>query len=246
MKLTSILWIASLFCIVASLPARATPAAGVAMYGEPKYPAGFPAFEYVNPDAPKGGSLHQAAYSSFDTLNPFVLSGVAAPGVGLMYDTLMKASLDEPFSLYALVADSIDISPARDRVAFHINPRAAFSDGSPITAADVSFSFDILKEQGIPMYRAYYRDVARVETPDDHTIVFHLSPPVNRELPLILGELPVLSRAWWQDRDFTKTSLDIPVSSGPYLVDKIVPNRSITYRRNPDYWARDLNVNRGA
>lgn len=246
MKLTSILWIASLFCIVASLPAWATPAAGVALYGRPKYPAGFPAFEYVNPDAPKGGSLHQAAYSSFDTLNPFVLSGVAAPGVGLMYDTLMKASLDEPFSLYALVADSIDISPARDRVAFHINPRAAFSDGSPITAADVAFSFDALKEQGIPMYRAYYRDVARVETPDDHTIVFHLSPPVNRELPLILGELPVLSRAWWQDRDFTKTSLDIPVSSGPYLVDKIVPNRSITYRRNPDYWARDLNVNRGA
>lgn len=225
--------------------AGAVPTHGVALYGDPKYPAGFTAFDYVNPDAPRGGVLRQAAYGAFDTLNPFVLNGIAPAGIGLTHDTLMKSSADEPFTLYGLIADEVDISPDRTRVAFHINPRARFSDGSPITADDVVFSFERLRDQGVPAYRAYYRDVARVETPDSLTVVFHLGQGHNRELPLILGELPVLSRAWWQGRDFTKTDLDIPVSSGPYRIQSLVPGRSIVYRKNPDYWARDLNVNRG-
>lgn len=225
--------------------AGAVPTHGVALYGDPKYPAGFTAFDYVNPDAPRGGVLRQAAYGAFDTLNPFVLNGIAPAGIGLTHDTLMKSSADEPFTLYGLIADEVDISPDRTRVAFHINPRARFSDGSPITADDVVFSFERLRDQGVPAYRAYYRDVARVETPDSLTVVFHLGQGHNRELPLILGELPVLSRAWWQGRDFTKTDLEIPVSSGPYRIQSLVPGRSIVYRKNPDYWARDLNVNRG-
>ena len=247
MRLISISLILKAFLIAFMLidSVVAEPMHGVALYGDPRYPAGFTAFEYVNPQAPKGGALREAAYSSFDTLNPFVINGVAAPGVGLMHDTLMKQSADEPFSLYGLIADTIDIAPDRSRVTFHLNPRARFSDGTPITAADVAFSFNTLRDKGVPMYRAYYRDVTVVETPTPDTVVFHLAAETNRELPLILGELPVLSEAWWRDRDFTKTSLDIPVTSGPYLVDKIVPNRSIVYRRNPDYWATDLNVNRG-
>ena len=223
----------------------AAPEHGVALYGATKYAAGFSAFDYVNPDAPKGGILHQASFSTFDTLNPFVINGLSAPGTGLMHDTLMKQSADEAFSLYGLIADSIDISEDRTTVRFHINPKARFSDDSPITAQDVLFSFNILKEKGVPMYRAYYRDVLSAEAPSTDTVVFHLSADTNRELPLILGELPVLSKAYWENRDFTKTSFDIPVSSGPYLIKKIVPNRSIIYQRNPHYWATDLNVNRG-
>lgn len=228
-----------------SLSAVAAPIGSVALYGIPKYEAGFTAFDYVNPNAQKGGVLHQASYSPFDTLNPFVINGVSAPGIGLTYDTLMKQSEDESFSLYGLIADTIDISNDRKTVRFHINPKARFSDNTPVTADDVIFSFQILRDKGVPMYRAYYRDVVSVDSPDSQTVVFHLADTPNRELPLILGELPVLSQAWWQGKDFTKTSLDIPVSSGPYVIDKITPNRSITYRRNPNYWGKELNVNRG-
>ena len=225
--------------------AWASPQHGAALYGDPKYPADFAAFDYVNPSAPKGGLLRQASFGPFDTLNPFVITGMPAPGIGLTYDTLMKQSADEPLSLYGLIAESIDISSDRRTVTFRINPRARFSDDSPITAEDVLFSFQKLRDQGAPMYRAYYRDVLSAETVGADTIVFHLADTVNRELPLILGELPVLSQNWWQDRDFSATSMDIPVSSGPYLIERIIPNRTVIYRRNPNYWAQDLNVNRG-
>ena len=248
MKSILTLWTAKVFILISLLgntSAYAIPEHGVALYGAPKYAANFFAFDYVNPNAPKGGSLREAAYSSFDTLNPFVINGISAPGVGLTHDTLMKQSADEPCSLYGLIADSIDISPDRSTVSFHLNPNARFSDNTPITSADVAFSFNILREKGVPMYRAYYRDVISVETPTSDTIIFHLSADTNRELPLILGELPILSETWWKDRDFSKTSFDIPVSSGPYLIDKIIPNRTMIYRRNPNYWATDLNVNKG-
>ena len=172
----------------------AKPEYGVALYGEPKYSEGFKSFDYVNPEAPKGGVLNEAAYSGFDTVNPFVINGVAAPGIGLTHDTLMKQSADEQFTLYGLIAETIDISDDRQTVAFKINPKACFSDGSSIKAEDVLFSFNILKEKGLPTYRAYYRDVLSVETPQEDLIVFHLSPTTNRELPLILGDLPVLSK----------------------------------------------------
>lgn len=218
----------------------------ITMRGTPKYASTFTAFDYVNPDAPKGGTLKQSAFGSFDTFNPFVLNGIAAAGIGLIYDSLMKQSADEPFSLYGLIADGIAVLPNHQGVAFHINPRATFSDSSPITAEDVAFTFQILKEKGMPTYRYYYQDVANTEVVDSQTIIFHFKENTqNPELPFILGELPVLPKAWWQKRDFTKTSLEIPVGNGPYVIDSFVPGRSIVYKRNPAYWAKDLNVNRG-
>lgn len=231
--------------ILMPLAGTAAPQTGIAMHGTPKYGADFKAFSYVNPLAPKGGTLKQAAIGSFDTFNPFAINGIAAAGIGLTYDTLMKQSADEPFSLYALVAESIDIDKKGHRVLFKINPQARFSDNTPITPADVAFSFTVLKEKGLPTYRAYYQDVVRVETTKD-TVIFYVNPVAeNRELPLILGELPILSKAWWTDKDFTKTTLTPPTSSGPYLIETFEAGKFISYRRNPDYWAKDLNVNRG-
>ena len=217
----------------------------LSMYGVPKYEDDFFAFEYVNPNAPKGGVLKQAAFGSFDTFNPFVIGGIAPGGVALMHDTLMKQSDDEAFSLYGLIADRVQLNSEAHTVSFHINPNARFSDGSKITPQDVVFSFNILKEKGLPVFRYYYGDVRRV-TVQGEWVVFYLNPSApNRELPLILGELPVLSEAYWSTRDFDKTSLDIPVSSGPYTVESFEPGRFIVYVRRTDYWAHDLNVNRG-
>lgn len=219
---------------------------GISMHGAPKYPAGFHSFEYVNPNAPKRGTLTQGAIGIFDTFNPYVINGIAPAGVGLMYDTLMRQSLDEPFSLYGLIAETIEVPDDRSWVAFDINPKARFSDGSPITPEDVIFSFEILRDKGLPTYRYYYADVERVYRQGEHRVRFDFQEGVhNRELPLILGELPILSKAWWQNRDFTKTSLDVPVGSGAYIVDKFDPSKFIEYRLNPSYWAMDLNVNRG-
>lgn len=226
----------------------ASPAEGqsaLSMYGAPKYAEGFSAFAYVNPNAPKGGVLKQAAFGSFDTFNPFVIGGIAPGGVALMHDTLMKQSDDEAFSLYGLIADRVRLEPDKHAVSFHINPKARFSDGSKITPQDVVFSFNVLKEKGLPVFRYYYKDVHQV-TVQEEWVVFSLNPDApNRELPLILGELPVLSEAYWSGRDFDKTSLDVPVGSGPYTVESFEPGRFIVYVRQSDYWARDLNVNRG-
>lgn len=216
------------------------------MRGTPKYAPDFSAFDYVNPQAPKRGTLKYSAFGSFDTFNPFVLNGIPAAGIGLIYDTLMKQSDDESFSLYGLIADGVAVLPNHQGVAFHINPAAKFSDSTPIKSEDVAFTFQILKEKGAPTYRYYYQDVASVETPDSQTIIFFFKPNTqNPELPYILGELPVLPKHFWANRDFEKTSLDLPLGNGAYVVDSFVPGRSITYKRNPTYWAKDLNVNRG-
>ena len=251
LKISSFLCI--IFILIVSLSVKADNEGGVypfqpaiAMRSTPKYPPRFTAFHYVNPDAPKGGTLKQSAFGSFDTFNPFVLNGLAAAGIGLIYDSLMKQSADEPFSLYGLIADGIAILPNHQGVAFHLHPNATFSDSSPITAEDVAFTFHILKTKGSPTYRYYYQDVDRTEILDSQTIVFHFKENTqNPELPFILGELPVLPHTWWEKRDFTQTSLDIPVGSGPYVIDSFTPGRFIVYKRNPTYWARDLNVNRG-
>lgn len=221
-------------------------APAVAMRGTPKYAPDFSAFDYVRADVPKNGVLRQSAFGSFDTFNPFSINGMAPAGIGLVYDSLMKSSADEPFSLYGLIADGIYIFPDKTKVAFHINPKATFQDGSPITAQDVVFSFQTLQEKGVPTYRYYYQDVAKVEALDDKTVVFHFKPESsNQELPFILGELPVLSQKDWSHKDFDKTDLTPPVGSGPYLIDSFEAGRKITYVRNPDYWAKDLPVNRG-
>lgn len=218
---------------------------GLALYGEPKLPPNFKYFNYVNPDAPKGGTLKSSITHGFDTFNPFSINGIAPAGLNLMYDSLMKMNLDEDFAQYGLIAQDVVLSSDRRNVTFTLNPKAVFSDGSPITAEDVLFSFNTLKEKGLPIYRIYYQDVEKAEILDQHRIRFHLKQTDNRELPLILGQLPVLSKAYWQNKDFSKTTLDIPIGSGPYIIKEFQPNRSITYQRNPNYWAKDLNVNKG-
>ncbi len=218
----------------------------VSMHGKPKYADDFQAFDYVNVQAPKTGTLRQSAFGSFDTFNPFSVNGMAPAGIGLLFDTLMKSSADEAFSLYGLIADGIFILPDKKGVVFHINPKARFQDGSPILAQDVIFSFETLKAKGVPTYRYYYQDVESVTAPDSQTVVFHFrADSQNRELPFILGELPIFPKKDWQSKNFDRTDLTVPIGSGPYLIDSFQPGRKIVYRRNPDYWASDLNVNRG-
>lgn len=238
------------FCVClgfGSVQAQAVPVRhAISMHGEPKYAAEFKAFDYVNPDAPKRGVLKQGMIGTFDSFNPFIMNGLAPGGIGLTHDTLLKASEDEPFSLYGLVAGGIEIPADRSWVAFHIRPEAKFNDGTPITADDVIFSFETLRDKGLPTYRYYYNDVQKVTKTSDRRVVFMFKKgSVNRELPLILGDLPVLSQAYWTGKDFAKTTLVPPVSSGSYRIKSFEPGRKITYERNPTYWAQDLNVNRG-
>jgi microcin C transport system substrate-binding protein len=218
---------------------------GIAMHGQPKYTTDFKNFDYVNPEAPKGGTVKLGALRTFDSLNPFIIKGVPAVGVGAIYDTLMEASRDEPFSEYGLVAESIEVPADRSWVAFTLRPEARFNDGSPITVDDVIFTFNTLIAKGAPFYRAYYGHVAKVEMSGPRTVKFSFKPGDNRELPLILGQLPVLPKAYWEKREFDKTSLEPPLGSGPYKIESIDPGRSITYRRVDNYWARNMPTVRG-
>ena len=218
----------------------------IAMHGEAKYPEGFGHFDYVNPSAPKGGSLRLGAFGSFDSLNAFVIKGSAADGLALIYDTLTKSSADEAFTHYGLVASAMRTPEDRSWVEFLIHPEARFADGEPITSLDVKFSFDTLVSQGQPLYQLYYSDVSEAVIIDDKHIRFNFrANNTNRELPLILGQIPVLPEHYWRERDFTSAGLDIPLGSGAYRIAAVDAGRSISYERNPDYWARDLPVNKG-
>lgn len=224
-----------------------TPQHGVAMHGEVKYPADFKHFEYVNPLAPKGGTVRRSVVSnSYDSFHPFVLKGVPAAGVShYLYDTLTIQSEDEAFSQYGLIAEKIEMPADRSWVIFHINPKARFQDDHPITPEDVIFTFNSLIEHGAPFYKAYYGDVSKVSQVAEHQVRFDFKNSENRELPLILGQLPVLPKHYWESRDFSKSTLDIPVGSGPYKIKSFNTGRSITYERIPTYWAKDLPVNKG-
>ncbi|KIL05730.1 hypothetical protein QX25_06970 [Stutzerimonas stutzeri] len=226
--------------------AGAAPRHALTLYDEPpKYPANFNHFEYANPDAPKGGVLRQAGFGSFDSLNPFINKGVSAEDIGLIYDTLTTNSLDEPFTVYGLLAEKIERGPKNDWVRFYLRPQARFHDGQPVTAEDVAFTFETLVSRGAPQYRAYYADVDKVVVEGKRQVRFDFKHAGNRELPMILGQLPVLPKHWWAERDFTSGSLEPPLGSGPYRVERVQPGRSISYARVEDYWGRDLAVNRG-
>ena len=223
----------------------AGPAHGLSIHGDLKYPPSFAHFAYVDPRAPKGGSVTFSAIGTFDNLNPYILKGGPAAGIATTFDTLTVSSSDEPASEYGLVAETIDTPPDRSWVAFTLRRAARFHDGSPITVEDVIWTFDTLRTKGHPQYRSYYTAVASVEKTGPRTVRFTFKEGDNRELPVIVGQLPVLSKAYWAGRDFTKTTLQAPLGSGPYRVESMEPGRSITYRRVSDYWGAALPVNVG-
>lgn len=236
---------AGLILLLAAGRAIAAPSQGMSLYGELKYGAGFTHFDYTNPQAPKGGTMRLSAIGTFDTLNPFVINGVPAAGIEMIFDTLAVSSEDEPASEYGLVAQSIDLAPDKLSVLYTLRKAARFHDGSPMTPADVIWTFDTLRTKGLPIYRNYYGDVTKVVQEGDRGVRFYFKSAKNRELPQILGEMPVLSKKYWSGRNFEKPTLTPPLGSGPYTIAAVDPGHSITYRRVTNYWGVDLPVNQG-
>jgi peptide/nickel transport system substrate-binding protein len=236
---------------LAGAPAQANsvgpPVGAIAMHSDPALPPNFNHLPYVNPQAPKGGKLNLAYLGAFDSLNPYNVKALStAQGlIGNVYQSLMARSADEPFTLYGLIAKSIETNAARDRVVFHLDPAARFSDGTPITSADVVFTFNLLKAKGRPQQRAAFSLVKSIDAPDDWTVAYDLTGANDRELPLTLAIMPVLSRAHADAEHFEDQTLQIPVGSGPYRVAEVKPGERLVLERNPDYWAKDLPISRG-
>ena len=225
--------------------ATAEPRHGISVFGELKYGPDFERFEYTSPDAIKGGSVTLSTLGTFDNTNPFVLKGVAVAGAAGIYDTLAANALDEPSAYYGLIAESIDVAEDRGSVTFRLRPEARFHDGEPVRADDVAWTFETLVTEGHPQYRSYYADVAGVEVVDELTVRFDFETTENAELPLIVSQLPVLPKHFWEGREFGSTTLDPLLGSGPYRFGRIDPGRSVAYERVEDYWAEDLPVQRG-
>ncbi len=233
--------------LLLGLPAAlAEPRAGLAMHGEPALAEGFAHVPYVNPDAPKGGRLTLGGSGSFDSLNPLIVRGEPVQGVReLAIETLMARSPEEPFTLYGLVAEKVDVPEDRGEVTFYLNPAARFSDGHPLTADDVIFTWSLLRDKGRPNHTSYYKKVDRAERLSDLAVRFVLKSGGDREMPLILGLMPVLAKHATNPETFDATSLTPLLGSGPYRITKVDPGRSVLYERNPQWWGRDLPVNRG-
>ena len=215
------------------------------LHGDVKYGPGFKNFDYVNPHALKGGTVRLAAAGTYDSLNPYILKGVTAGGVGFLFDTLTEQSYDEPFTEYGLIAEKIEMPEDRSWVTFILRSEAKWHDGTPVTPEDVIFTFEVLVSKGHPFYRAYYNDVLRAEKAGKRGVRFVFKEGSNPELPMIMGQLPVLSKNYYKDHPFEKTTLEPPMGSGPYRITDVKPGRSITYQLDPDYWGKDLPVNRG-
>jgi microcin C transport system substrate-binding protein len=224
--------------------ALAKPEHCLALWGECKYKPGFAHFDYVNPNAPVGGTVKLAETGTFDSLNPYILKGVKAPAIAGLFESLMVQSSDEPSSMYPLLAESVEVAADGLSVRFMLNAKARFSDGTPVTADDVAFSFTTLVEKGDPTFKMLYAGIERVEAPSTQTVIFHFREP-NRELPTIAAQMPVLSKAYYMQVDFEKTTLTPPLGSGPYLVESVDPGRAITYWRNANYWGWKLPSMRG-
>lgn len=232
--------------LISASCAAAEPAHAIALHGAPKEPPGFTHFSYVDPMAPKGGRLTLGSSGSFDSLNPLIVKGSPVPGVrDFTIESLMARGLDEPFTLYGLVAETIEVPEDRSSVTFNLNPKAHFSDGQPITADDVIFSLELLREKGRPNHRTYFSKVAKSERLSEHAVRFIFDAAGDREIPLIIALMPVLPKHAIDPGAFENTSLSPPIGSGPYRVGKVDPGRSVTFVRDPNYWGRDLPVNRG-
>lgn len=235
----------STFCALHPASAMAAPSHCLALYDSCKYGADFKHFDYANPDAPKGGLVKLAETGTFDNLNPFILKGVKAPGIGDMFESLMVQSMDEPQSMYGLVAESVDVATDNSAVEFTLRKEARWHDGTPITPEDIVFSFETLKSKGDPTYRILYTPIAKCEKTGERKVRFTFTDSKNRELPLIAAQMPIISKAYYATRDFEKTTLEAPLGSGPYKVESVDQGRSIIYKRVKDYWAKDLPVSRG-
>ncbi|MCZ6605864.1 MAG: extracellular solute-binding protein, partial [Alphaproteobacteria bacterium] len=233
--------------LVADAVAQGTggPAHGIAMHGGTKYTADFTHFDYVNPAAPKGGTVVRDAFGSFDSLNPFIVQGTAATGLGLIYDSLTVASADEAFTRYCLICETMNVPDDRSWVEFVLRADAFWHDGEPITVEDVIFSFETLREAN-PFTGAYYADVTAVTQTGPRSVRFEFGGETNMELPLIVSELTVLPKHYWEDRTFNETTLEPPLGSGPYRIRAVQTGASIAYERVEDYWARDHPVNVGS
>jgi len=236
---------AALMVALLTQPLLAQATHGIAMYGAPALPPDFVSLPYANPDAPKGGRIVFGESGGFDSLNPFILKGNAPAGVSaLTVETLMGRSYGEPFALYGLLAESVETDEARSFVAFTLREGARFSDGSPVTPEDVLWSFETLGTKGSPRYAAAWAKIAKAEKTGPRTVRFTFNTE-DRELPLILGLRPILKKAQWDGKDFTVSSLDPIIGSGPYVIGPFEPGRYISYVRNPDWWGADLPFNRG-
>lgn len=218
----------------------------MALGGEPKYGPNFRAFDYVNPDAPRGGSVTMASMGTFDKLNPYTLKGVRADGLSeLVFETLTIASLDEPMSMYGLLAQDMQLAPDRLSITFRLDPRARFSNGDPVEAADVKHSFDTLRSKAAsPLWRQYWADVKQAVVVDARTIRFEFERR-NRELHMIVGSVPVFSRKWGAGKPFDQVVRDLPIATGPYAIERFDLGKSIVYRRRADYWGSDIPTRRG-
>ncbi len=240
--------ISVLLLILLVLPGsgRADALPGIAMHGTPREDPGFTHFPYVNPDAPKGGRVIFAMQGSYDSLNPLIVKGEPADGVrDYVYESLLARANDEPFTLYGLIAESVETPPDRSYVEFTLNPEAKFSDGVPITVADVIFSHALLRDHGRPNHRSYYQKVVKAEQTGERKVRFTFDRSGDREMPLIMGLMPVLPKHLIDPDQFEKTTLTPLVGSGPYTIAQVDPGKSITFKRDPAYWGRDLPVNRG-
>ncbi|HTO63365.1 MAG TPA: extracellular solute-binding protein [Bradyrhizobium sp.] len=219
---------------------------GLSMHGAPALPADFTHMPYAREDAPKGGRLTWGVLGTFDSLNPFIVRGLSAPQIRTyVVESLLARGNDEPFTLYGLLARTVETDDSRSYVTFRINPEARFSDGEPVRADDVLFSFALLRDHGRPLYRQYYSKVTKAEAPDPLTVRFDLAAANDRELPLILGLMPILPHHATNVATFEETSLAPPIGSGPYRVGAVKPGASVTFTRDPNYWGRNLPINRG-
>lgn len=238
--------ILGLCACLAAFPAVAeTPRHALVMHGSPKYASDFTHLDYINPDAPKGGVLRLSKTGSFDSLNNHIITGTPAEGLAYLNDQLMQRVWDEPFALYGLVAEKVDVPEDRSSITYHLNPAARFHDGTPMTAADVQFSFEAYKKHGHPVRRRVYGLVEKVEVLDPHRIKFTFGAGYDRESVMILSLMSVLPKHYWEGQDISRATLKPPLGSGPYKIDSVDAGRRVVLKRVEDYWAKDLPVNRG-
>lgn len=239
------LFIFCYFCTQSFFAVAANWQSGLSMYGEFKYNQNSTHFEYANPDALKGGTFKQASIGSFDSLNPFIVKGTSAAGIGHIYDSLLAQSLDEPFAAYALIAEQVKVADDYTSVSFKIDKRATFQDGDPIKASDVKFSFELLMKEGAPQYRSYYAGVKEVVIDSPSQVTFYFNEAGNRELPIIVAQISILPEHFWKGKNFSKNSLDIPLGSGAYKIKSFDAGKRITYQRNKNYWAENIPTRKG-